>query len=310
MRLPVARGVPTAQGKRQGCPYEANSIFPIMKPFFFALLIFTTQAVLAQKPFGKLLPEPPGLVSYSLRHDFANDVGATLDKIKAMGITNMEMSNLFGKTAAELRTLLDARGMRCTSYGVGYDALTKRPDQVIADARTLGVEFVRLGSFPHQAPFDQAQADKIAAEFNQIGKTLREAGFTFVYHNHGFEFQPWKADLTYFDYLVQHTTPADVSYEMDILWVVHPGQDPVALLNRYPTRFKLMHVKDLKKGVRGDLTGGTPPANDVALGTGQIDLTAVLKAAQKTSIRYFYIEDENPAAERQIPVSLAYLRSL
>lgn len=286
----------------------------MQKLLFFACLL-TTHVVSAQKPFGKLLKEPPGLVSYSLRDDFAKDVGATLDKIKAMGITNMEMSNLFGKTAAELRTLLDARGMVCTSYGVGYDALMKRPDQVIADAKTLGVEFVRLGSFPRKAPFDQAQADKVVAEFNQIGKTLREAGFTFVYHNHGFEFQPWKdngatAGLTYYDYLVQKTNPADVSYEMDILWVFHPGQDPVTLLKRYPTRFKLMHVKDLKKGVQGDLTGGTPPENDVTLGTGQIDLPAVLKAAKKTSIKYFYIEDENPAAERQIPVSLAYLKSL
>jgi sugar phosphate isomerase/epimerase len=279
-----------------------------MNKFIFLLLV--TTSALAQKPFGKLLKEPPGLVSFSLREDFAKDVSATLDKIKAMGITNMEMSNLFGKTAAELRALLDARGMRCTSYGVGYDALMKRPEQVIADAKTLGVEFVRLGSFPRKAPFDQAQADKVVAEFNQIGKTLREAGFTFVYHNHGFEFQPWKDGLTYYDYMVQNTNPADVSYEMDILWVFHPGQDPVTLLKRYPTRFKLMHVKDLKKGVQGDLTGGTPPENDVALGTGQINLPAVLNAARKTSIRYFYIEDENPAAERQIPVSLAYLKSL
>jgi sugar phosphate isomerase/epimerase len=276
----------------------------------FLFLLLLTTAAFAQKPFGKLLKEPPGLVSFSLRNDFAKDVPGTLDKIKAMGITNMEMSNLFGKTAAELRGYLDARGMRCTSYGVGYDALMNRTEGVIADARTLGAEFVRLGSFPRKAPFDQAQADKVIADFNRIGKTLREAGFTFVYHNHGFEFQPWKEKLTYYDYLVQNTNPADVSYEMDILWVVHPGHDPVALLKRYPNRFKLMHLKDLKKGVTGDLSGGTPTENDVTLGTGQIDLPAVLKAARKSAVKYYYIEDENAAAEQQIPQSLAYLRGL
>ena len=279
-----------------------------MKKLLILLLIST--AVVAQQPFGKTLKETPGLVSYSLRNDFAKDVGATLDKIKAMGITNMEMSNLFGKTAAELRALLDARGMVCTSYGVGYAALMNKTDQVIAEAKTLGVEFVRLGSFPQKAPFDLPQAEKIVKEFNQVGKTLREAGFTFVYHNHGTEFQPWKEGFTFYDYIVQNTNPADVSYEMDILWVFHPGQDPVALLKKYPTRFKLMHVKDLKKGITGNLTGGTPPENDVTLGTGQIDLPAVLRQAQKTSIRYFYIEDENPAAEQQIPQSLAYLKKL
>lgn len=276
----------------------------------FLLLFLLTTTAFAQKPFGKMLKEPPGLVSFSLRHDFARDMPGTLDKIKAMGITNMEMSNLFGKTAAELRGYLDARGMRCTSYGVGYDALMNKTDQVIAEAKTLGAEFVRLGSFPRKGTFDQAQAEKVVAEFNRIGKTLREAGFTFVYHNHGFEFQPWKENLTYYDYLVQNTNAADVSYEMDILWVVHPGHDPVALLKRYPDRFKLMHLKDLKKGVTGDLTGGTPVENDVTLGTGQIDLPAVLKAARKSAVKYVYIEDENPAAEQQIPHSLAYLKGL
>jgi sugar phosphate isomerase/epimerase len=277
---------------------------------FLACLLAAPILTFSQQPFGSLLREPPGLVSYTLRHDFARDVPGTLDKIKALGIRNLEMSNLFGKTAAELRALFDARGMVCTSYGVGYDALTNHLDQVIADAKTLGVQFVRLGSFPHQEPFDLAQAEKIAAEFNRIGKALRGAGFAFVYHNHGFEFQSWQGGATWFDYLLQHTDPADVGYEMDILWVVHPGHDPVALLRNYPDRFKLMHVKDLRKGVRGDFSGHIAPEDDVALGTGQIDLPAILKQAQQTSIRYFYLEDENPDAERHLPLSLGYLKSL
>jgi sugar phosphate isomerase/epimerase len=283
-------------------------------PALLALLLLTvTPESTAQKRFGKTLRDTPGLVSYSLRHDFARDMPGTFDKIKAMGITNMEMSNLFGKTAADVRGYLDARGMRCTSYGVSYDALTQRTDGVVADARTLGAEFVRLGSFPHQGTFDQAQADAIAATFNRLGKTLRAAGLTFVYHNHGFEFQPWKdgpTGLTYYDYLLQHTNPEDVAYELDLLWVVYPGHDPAALLRRYPDRFRLMHVKDLKKGVRGDFSGGTSPENDVTLGTGQVDLPAVLRAARRSAIKYYYIEDENPAAEQQIPQSLAYLRGL
>ena len=97
---------------------------------------------------------------------------------------------------------------------------------------------------------------------------------------------------------------------MDILWVAHPGQDPVKLLRKYPQRFKLMHVKDLKKGVKGDLSGGTPVENDVALGTGQIDIAAVMKAARNTAIEYFYIEDESPSVDVQVPQSIAYLKGL
>ena len=64
-------------------------------------------------------PTQPGVVSYTFRNSFQNNVAATLDTIKSLGFTNIEFSNLFGKTAAELRRLLDERGLVCTSYGVG-----------------------------------------------------------------------------------------------------------------------------------------------------------------------------------------------
>jgi sugar phosphate isomerase/epimerase len=97
---------------------------------------------------------------------------------------------------------------------------------------------------------------------------------------------------------------------MDILWTFFPGADPAALLNKYPKRFKLMHLKDLRKGVEGNLSGGTPVENDVALGTGQLDLPGILKAAKKAGVKHYYIEDESPVYFRQVPKSIAYLKSL
>ena len=80
-----------------------------------------------------------------------------------------------------------------------------------------------------------------------------------------------------FDLLAQITDPKVVKFEMDVFWVVHPGQDPVKLLRKYAGRWELFHLKDLKKGVKtGKLTGAEDVNNDVALGTGQIDLAAVL----------------------------------
>jgi sugar phosphate isomerase/epimerase len=265
--------------------------------------------VSAQERFGKLMKDTPGMVSYTFRNEFAKNVPETLDKIKAMGITNMEFSNLFGKTAMELRSLLDSRGMVCTSYGVSYDALLNKPDQVIQEAKTLGAEFVRVAWIPHKAPFDMTIAEKTVADFNKFGQKLKENGLIFCYHNHGYEFVPLGKE-TIFDYIVKNTNPDFVSFEMDILWVFHPGQDPVKLLKKYPNRFRLMHLKDLKKGVVGDLSGGTPQENDITLGTGQLNIPEILKAARKTKIKYFYIEDENPKAAEQVPLSFAFLKSL
>ena len=251
----------------------------------------------------------PGMVSFTMRHEFAQDVPATLDKIKAMGITNMEMSNLFGKTAVYLRKELDQRGMRCTSYGVGFDDLNNKMDTVIQNAKALGARYVRIAWIPHKGDMDLAGIQKAAADFNRFGKQLKDNGLTFVYHNHGYEFQPY-GDGTLFDVLMKETRPEDVSYEMDVLWTFFPGQDPAKILAKYPKRFKLMHLKDLKKGVTGNLSGGTPVENDVALGTGQVNLPEVLKAARKTAIEYYYIEDESPSAQQQVPQSLAYLKTI
>ena len=111
-------------------------------------------------------------------------------------------------------------------------------------------------------------------------------------------------------FMMANTNPAFVSFELDILWAFHPGKDPVALLKKYGSRFKLMHVKDLRKGIKGDFSGGTPVENDVALGSGQIDIAAVIKAGREAGIQNFYIEDESNDVHLQVPVSLAFLKSL
>ena len=280
-----------------------------MKKFTTLLFLFLSQAIFAQHRFSKVLKDTPGVVSFTFRNDFSKDVAGTLDYIKEMGIRNIEFSNLFGKTAAEMRALLDARGLVCTSYGVYYDALTNKTESVIRDAKTLGAEFVRVGMIPHKGEFTVQQADAAVKDFNRVGQRLKENGIEFSYHNHGYDFTPYE-NGTLYDYLIQNTNPDYVSFELDILWVHQFGQDPLVYLQKYPNRFKLMHVKDLKKGIPVGLDVKTSPENDVPLGTGQIAVKAILKQARKSSIKYYYLEDENSNAKAQVPLSLAYLKNL
>jgi sugar phosphate isomerase/epimerase len=272
-------------------------------------MVMTATAVLAQK---KLLSEAPGVVSYTFRDSFVKSVPATLDKIKAMGITNIEFSSLFGQTPAGLRAMLDERGMQCTSYGVGYGDLEKNADEVIKTAKILGATFIRVASIPHPGKFDDLRAEtvkKAAGDFNRFGKKLNEAGLTFCYHNHGPEFKPAGelGEGTFFDYLIKNTDARYVSFEMDVAWVYWPGIDPVALLKKYKGRFKLMHVKNVKKGLE---RGGR--IDFVAVGEGQIDMAAVLKAGQKGKVKYFYIEDESPqdVVDGQVVQSVKFMQGL
>ncbi|CAN5479601.1 hypothetical protein BH11BAC5_BH11BAC5_11620 [soil metagenome] len=268
-------------------------------------------AVKPDKRTGKLLKEIPGIVSFTYRNSFQKNMAATLDTIKSLGITNIEFSNLFGKTAAEIKTMLDERGMICTSFGVSYADLVNKTEEVATNAKALGASFVRVAWIkPDKAPVTFDVIKKAVADFNKAGKILKEAyGLTFCYHNHGFEMQPYDKG-TYFDYMMANTNPNYVSFELDILWAFHPGADPVQLLKKYGDRFKLMHVKDLRKGIVGDFTGATPVENDVALGSGQINIAAIIRAAKKSAIQYYYIEDESKEVNLQVPVSVAFLKAL
>ena len=76
------------------------------------------------------------------------------------------------------------------------------------------------------------------------------------------------------------TKPEFVTYEMDVFWVVHGGQNPVRLFEKYGDRFALVHLKDMKVGTPiGLLTGSSDVKNDVAMGTGRIDYQRILPAA-------------------------------
>ena len=257
-----------------------------------------------------LFPQMPGMVSFTYRKSLSKNVALTLDTLKNIGIKDMEFSNLFGKKAVEIRKTLDERGMYCSSFGVSYPDLTDKIREVGENAKTLGAHYVRVAWIPHTGVFKLEMAKKAVEDFNKAGKILKdEFGMTFCYHNHGYEFSNYE-NGTFMDYIIQNTNPDYVSFEIDILWTYFPGANPAELINKYPTRFKLLHLKDLRKGVTGNLSGGTPQENDVALGTGQLDLPSILKAAKKAGIKHYYIEDESPVYATQVPQSILYLKSL
>ena len=87
------------------------------------------------------------------------------------------------------------------------------------------------------------------------------------------------------------------------------GGDPVQLLKKYGDRWKLIHLKDLRKGAKKDLTGLTGPENNVPLGEGEIDIPGILREANKIGIKHFFIEDESDDVINQVPKSIAYLKS-
>lgn len=254
-------------------------------------------------------PKAVGLQLYSLRDQFKKDVARTLDQVRAFGITNVELAGTYGVAPEKFKEQLDARGIKAISGHFPYEQCRDDIEGVAREAKLLGLEYAGCAWIPHQDPFDEKTCREAAAVFNRAGEALAKHGIKFFYHTHGYEFLPYR-DGTLFDLLMAETKPEYVRIEMDVYWIVHPGQDPVKLLEKYGKRFELMHVKDMKRGTPGGFTGQSDVTNNVPLGQGIIDWPNVFRAAQKAGVKWYFIEDESPSSVLQIPQSLRYLETL
>ena len=252
---------------------------------------------------------PLGLQLYSLRHHFAKNVPFTLDQVRDFGFTEIE-GGTYGYPPPVWIKMLDARGLKLVSTFADYARLREKIDTVVADAKALGISYIVCGWIPHEkGHFNEKNARDAIALFNQAGEKLKANGLQFAYHPHGFEFQPYQGG-TLFDLIVAETQPPFVSFELDVFWAVHGGADPVRLIEKYGSRFQLMHVKDLRKGAAGNLTGSAPDSDSVAVGQGQVNWPAVLSAAQRAGVKHYFIEDEAVEAIDQLPQTLRYLETV
>ncbi len=282
-----------------------NYILPVL----LAIAVVSTDqpAVYGQKK--PLYTAPFGVQAFTYRHSFPKDVAATLDTIKMMGFTELEGGG--GRVPPEeFRKMCEERGISIPSTGAGYEQIVNDPQAIADRAKALGAKYVMTAWIPHKKDsFNFENARKAVEDFNTVGKVLKDNGLTFCYHVHGYEFWPHE-NGTLLDYIITKTNPKYVSFEMDVMWTHFGGGDPVALLKKYGDRWKLLHLKDLKKGTKKDRTGLTAEENNVPLGQGELDMIGILKAAKKIGIEHYFIEDESNQVNVQVPQSIAYLRSL
>ena len=253
---------------------------------------------------------PLGVQLYTFRVLARRDPVAMLDTVRKLGFTMVEGGSTYGMSMERYLDVLKERGLRTTSMLAGYERFRDSSDAIIAQARALGAKYVGIAWIPHQAPFKESDARKAITDFNVFGRKMKDAGLTFVYHNHGYEGHRY-GDGTLLDLIIKETDPELVKLEMDVLWTWLPGIDPVALIRKYPGRFKLMHIKDMKPGVpRGSLTGLLPEEQQVAPGEGQVPWAALMKAAEQDGFEYYYLEDETPEPLVGVPKTITFLERL
>ena len=211
------------------------------------------------------LGKPIGLQLYMVDADMQRDFNSTLSSVAQIGIKEVEIADLYGKSAAEWKAALNKNGLSCRSVHV-YDA-NQSPEEVMRFAKALGAKYVvtSLNSPPHimariagikddWAPLIKAVEGmtlddwkKSIAITNQLGEQAANHDLVYAYHNHNVEFRKF-GNTTIFEMLLASTNPATVKFEMDCGWVSAAGYNPAMFLVKYPDRIRMLHIKAFQAG--------------------------------------------------------------
>lgn len=245
---------------------------------------------------------------YSMRDTLnrcGKDYMPVLEQLASWGYTAVEAANynnglFYGTTPEEFKANVEKVGMKVLSSHIGHNLNgeeTANHDftanlewwkKCIADHKKAGMKYIVNPGMGVPATLADLQTQ---CEFlNEVGKLCAAEGIKFGYHSHSHEFRRVEGKVMY-DYMIEHTDPQYVFFEMDVYWAVVGGVAPVEYFKRYPGRFTLLHIKDL-----------------CTLGeSGMVGFDAIFNHAEEAGLKEYVVEvecDPYPSVEE----SAIYLR--
>ncbi|MCL6457795.1 MAG: sugar phosphate isomerase/epimerase [Gorillibacterium sp.] len=245
---------------------------------------------------------PVGLQLYTLRDETAKDFPGTLKKVAELGFQVVEFAGYGGIPATEMKQLLDELGLKAISSHVGYDLLLGDLEGQIAYAKEIGIEYLVLPWFEQEKLQEESEYKVAVASFRTIAEKVTEAGLTFLYHNHAFEFAKLGGEFI-LDRLYREIDESVLKAELDLYWVKKAGLDPKEYLLSYKGRVPIIHVKDMAGDEEGFFA---------EVGQGIIDYPAIFEVAPSAGVKYYLVEQDvckRPALE-SIKMSIDYLKSI
>lgn len=242
-----------------------------------------------------------GIQLYTLRNEMRADPEGTLARLAQLGYNEIEWWGSFGRTATQLRTLLDSHGMRSPAWHVAVEALAPdKLDETIATAQVMGHRHL-IVAWTAPAQRDAEGFRRLAELLSAAGHRAASAGIRTGYHNHDFEFEMLDGK-TRLELLLSRTDAAVVDFELDCYWAFKAGHDPIALLRTYRDRITHLHLKD---------SAGAPEHKQVDLGEGVIDWRQLLQVAKDGRVKHVFVEHDSPAdAWETARVGREYLRRI
>ena len=278
---------------------------------------------------------PIGIQLYTVGADVNKDAPAAIKQIAAIGYKEVETAG-FGslKTAAEFRKALDDNGLKCPSAHLQFDL--KDLNKAFDDAHALGCQYATTSvprmiimepvaspysMTPEQraafskkimSPLEGDDIKRMADALNTVGAAAKKAGLGFASHNHTMEFAMYEGKPG-FDYLMTHTDPTLVKFEIDCGWITVAGYKPSEYVDRYPGRVKMLHIKDFLPFDK-NANPGPGSVKGSEIGQGVVDYKAIFAGVKGKGIQHIFVEQEGPysrvPAMEAAKVDYKYLHSL
>lgn len=236
-----------------------------------------------------------GIQLYSVMDAMQKDPKASLTRLTDMGYNVLELvqwggdPKVFGMPADEFKALCDKLGAEIISTHSSIQEDPAKEDEIMNRWRelfkiqqTCGGKYFVIPSY--QVEFTVADVQRMCDYFNRVGKIAAEYGLKLGYHNHSHEFNKLKDnDAIMWEYLVEHTNPEYVCFELDVYWCTKGGKSPVEYLKKYPNRIQLLHIKD-----------------EFVIGASKtIDFEGIFNQFYKNGMKNYVVEIEVPKALRE-----------
>lgn len=280
------------------------------------LFIFLLACIIAVPTSLKAQKKDIAVQMYSVRDLIGGDVSQP-DKYKTytkilknlanMGYTAVEAANyndgkFYGRTPKDFKKDIETAGMKVLSSHTGkglseaeiasgdFSESLKWWDQAIKDHKEAGMSYIVTPYLGVPKTLKELQA--YCDYFNEIGKRCKANGLKYGYHNHSHEFEKVEGQTMY-DYMITHTNPEYVFFEMDVYWVVRGQNSPVEYFKKYPGRFHILHIKD-----------------DREIGqSGMVGFDAIFNNTKVAGVENIVVEVEryNLPVEESVKASIDYL---
>jgi sugar phosphate isomerase/epimerase len=211
-----------------------------------------------------------GLMLYTLREACAADLRGTLEAVAALGYEGVELFDLHGRPAEEVRATLDEVGLACVACHVGFDT-------DLAALAGLGTDRVVLAWV--DPPGSTAEASATVERVAGLAERAAAQGLRLGFHNHWCELEPLDDGST----LLERLGALPLWFELDLGWAWVTRADPVELLARLRGRCPVVHVKDFRSREGREFC----PVGDGGVGYGR-----VLPAAEDAGVEWLLVEQD------------------